>query len=189
MAQLNPPIPVESKFILWLKWTAAFVLAEAIMLPVMQYVPAFLVKLFPILNTYPNAIRLPIIILNGFVYGLFSAFAIRSYLPNFRLWIILSSTVWIIGSVVSISPVIQAQVSSSSSSTIFGIIASLVTLVPHGIIQWLMLRTSYQKSGLPDPLVFYGRRGHQSYFWPAFHLRPCRIRLPIRQFCLVNLGL
>ncbi len=147
MAQLNPPIPVESKFILWLKWTAAFVLAEAIMLPVMQYVPAFLVKLFPILNSYPNAIRLPIIIFNGFVYGLFSAFAIRSYLPNFRLWIILSSIVWIIGSIVSISPVIQAQLSSSSSSTIFGIIASLVTLLPHGIIQWLILRTNYRKAG------------------------------------------
>jgi hypothetical protein len=147
MAQLTPPTTVESKFILWLKWTAAFVLAEAIMLPVMQYVPAFLIKLFPLLNTYPNAIRLPVIILNGFVYGLFSAMAIRSYLPNFRLWIILSSTVWMIGSIVSISPVIQSQLNSSSASTIFGIIASLVTLVPHGVIQWLMLRTRYQKAG------------------------------------------
>jgi hypothetical protein len=147
MAQLIPTPSVENKFILWLKWTAAFILAEALMLPVMQYVPAFLVKLIPQLNANPNAIRLPVIILNGFVYGLFSALAIRRYLPNFRLWIILSSITWIIGSIITISPVIQTQLASSSSSTIFGIIASLVTLVPHGVMQWLLLRTRYQKSG------------------------------------------
>jgi hypothetical protein len=147
MAQLTPATGIENKYILWLKWTAAFVLAEAIMLPVMQYVPAFLARLIPQLNTYPNLIRLPIIILNGFVYGVFSAYAIRKYLPNFLLWILLSSTAWIMGLIVSISPVIQSQLSSSSFSTIFGIIASLVTLVPHGIMQWLMLRTHYQKSG------------------------------------------
>ena len=147
MAQLTPAAGIENKFILWLKWTAAFVLAEAIMLPIMQYVPAFLAGLIPQLNTYPNLIRLPVIILNGFMYGVFSAYAIRKYLPNFLLWILLSSTAWIMGVIVSIAPVIQTQLSSSSSSTIFSIIASLVTLVPHGVMQWLMLRTRYQKAG------------------------------------------
>jgi len=148
MAQLTPTTPIENKFILWLKWTAAFVLAEAIMLPVMQYVPAFLVRLIPQLNNYPNGVRLPIIILNGLLYALFSGYAIRKYLPNFRLWIFLSSITWILGSIVSISPVIQTQLSSNSSlERIVGIVASLVTLVPHGVVQWLMLRSRYQKSG------------------------------------------
>jgi hypothetical protein len=148
MEPLTRPIEVENKLILWLKWTAAFVLAEAIMLPVMQYIPAYLANLIPQLNTNPNLIRLPIIILNGFVYALFSAWAIRKYLPNFLLWIFLSSTAWIMGSIVSISPVIQTQLTSNSPfNTIVGIVASLVTFVPHGFIQWLMLRGRYQKSG------------------------------------------
>ena len=148
MAQITQQIAVEKKTILWVKWTGAFVLAEAIMLPVMQFIPPYLIRLIPQLNTNPNLIRLPIILFNGLVYAFFSAWAIRRYLPNFRLWIFLSSTAWILGSVVSISPVIEQQLTSNSTaSNVMSILASVVALVPHGIMQWLMLRVRYQKSG------------------------------------------
>jgi len=148
MAELTERFPVESKAILWLKWTGAFVLANAIMLPVMHFVPLVLPSVITQSNTSMNLVQLLQVILNGLVLSYISALALRSYLPNFSLWIFLSSITWALGSVSSISPLIQDQLTSNSPlATYVSILSSLAVLVPIGVVQWLMLRVKYQKSG------------------------------------------
>ena len=148
MTVLTQQTPVESKTILWLKWTAAYVLADAIMLPLMHYLPIYLPGAITQSTNIMNLVRLLVLVLNSFVLSYFSALAIRSYLPNLRQWIFLSTITWVLGSVVSVSPLIQNQSSSSSALVNYvAILASLAVLVPLGVAQWLILRIHYQKSG------------------------------------------